>query len=558
MKRIRLQYTTSEKIYFTLLFLIILFLIGIQAAFRPDQILTRKVDERSFNDGWTYLRNDIVTAVDNQFPQTLPAPGQSEIILTNMLPSVKTEDMVLAFFTYHQLVAVYIDDTLVYQLDSDGDPLRKTPGIVWNRIDISAEQLGKEIEIHSRPAFQDVLGYVTGFRIGNRFDIFKAETMKIIEPLFICIGIFMIGIMLFGWMVILWEQITNRRRIFYISLFAMLFAVWSFSETVIPQIFFNASVIFYYINYVGLLLIPFPSLFYIRETFLSGKKWMINSALLLNLAILCIEIGLHVSGISNFRSLLFLTVIAWCYTLFVFLVMMFENAKLKPPRGRIQFWIYHASTVIIILIALMELIFFYRNDFLDGSLSFRRFILFYFLIFGYAENWKSAALMERGVQLEVLKRMSYTDVLTSIKNRAAFKEAIAFIARVHYPRYRLVMMDLNDLKKVNDHLGHLIGDQYVIDSAALISSAFAKYGESYRLSGDEFCSVLKDCNDRAYQNCLMRLNQDMAEMSRTAEFNYSIACGDAFFDPMRDQDLMDTLKRADLNMYKEKQKMKSK
>lgn len=199
----------------------------------------------------------------------------------------------------------------------------------------------------------------------------------------------------------------------------------------------------------------------------------------------------------------------------------------------------------------------YSCDPADISFATRIGLAVFLIVFGFETERENLVLMEAGMQSDSIKQIAYLDVLTGIRNRTAFKEDIASIVPADFPKYRLVMMDLNDLKLVNDSFGHSMGDVYIMQSARLISDTFAKYGLSYRLSGDEFCSVLKSCDEKAYQACLEAICLGTEKLSENSEFHYLIACGTAVFDPEQDQDLMCTLKRADINMYKNKLFLKS-
>lgn len=54
-----------------------------------------------------------------------------------------------------------------------------------------------------------------------------------------------------------------------------------------------------------------------------------------------------------------------------------------------------------------------------------------------------------------------------------------------------MMFDVNDLKYVNDHLGHQQGDDLIVGSADIIKSALeAGEGSCFRIGGDEFAGSL--------------------------------------------------------------------
>jgi diguanylate cyclase (GGDEF)-like protein len=88
-----------------------------------------------------------------------------------------------------------------------------------------------------------------------------------------------------------------------------------------------------------------------------------------------------------------------------------------------------------------------------------------------------------------LEEVVYIDYLTKLKNRAAlFKDLDEFIKSKN--NFKIIYMDLDNFKLINDQLGHLAGDNYLIEFARSIKGCVGNDGYAYRLSGDEFACVL--------------------------------------------------------------------
>ena len=98
--------------------------------------------------------------------------------------------------------------------------------------------------------------------------------------------------------------------------------------------------------------------------------------------------------------------------------------------------------------------------------------------------------------LEVtLRRTADTDSLTGIANRSAFDRAIeAAIARAHDQdtRLLLVLVDLDDFKKLNDTLGHMAGDDVLRGVGQVLREPWLKGSFAARLGGDEFGMLIED------------------------------------------------------------------
>lgn len=63
--------------------------------------------------------------------------------------------------------------------------------------------------------------------------------------------------------------------------------------------------------------------------------------------------------------------------------------------------------------------------------------------------------------------------------------------------YAVVMIDLDDLKEVNDTYGHESGDQYIISAAEILKKIVGESGLTARHGGDEFVLFLEEKKRRS-------------------------------------------------------------
>jgi diguanylate cyclase (GGDEF)-like protein len=81
-----------------------------------------------------------------------------------------------------------------------------------------------------------------------------------------------------------------------------------------------------------------------------------------------------------------------------------------------------------------------------------------------------------------------TDDLTSLLNQRTFADWLARSVELR-ERFGLLMLDLDDFKAVNDHLGHPAGDDYLRSVAAAIRAACRDSDRVFRYGGDEFTII---------------------------------------------------------------------
>ena len=117
-----------------------------------------------------------------------------------------------------------------------------------------------------------------------------------------------------------------------------------------------------------------------------------------------------------------------------------------------------------------------------------------------------------------LKSMATTDPLTGILNRQIFEAALEK-AILQYKRKKssisLLLIDIDFFKKINDSLGHLEGDQVLVQVAQTIQSNIRKSDELNRWGGEEFVVLAYDCD--------LSQGIGLAEKIRTCITNRNIA-----------------------------------
>ncbi len=159
--------------------------------------------------------------------------------------------------------------------------------------------------------------------------------------------------------------------------------------------------------------------------------------------------------------------------------------------------------------------------------------------------------------------LSHYDKLTGLANRELFRD------RLHQAMSRaeragklvaLLFLDLDRFKSVNDTLGHLAGDELLVEVATRLKTCVRKTDTIARLGGDEFTVILEGLDAPVDAEIVCRKIIKSLEaplLLRNHEIYVTTSIGVTFF-PTDDIDLNGLLRNADAAMYRAKEEGRNK
>jgi diguanylate cyclase (GGDEF)-like protein/PAS domain S-box-containing protein len=117
---------------------------------------------------------------------------------------------------------------------------------------------------------------------------------------------------------------------------------------------------------------------------------------------------------------------------------------------------------------------------------------------------------------EQLRRNALHDALTGLPNRALLmdrlEQSIARAQRTTDARFAVLFLDLDHFKTLNDSLGHLAGDQLLVQIAHRLGECLRSTDTVARLGGDEFAIIVADLeNDETAANIAERIQEALGE-----------------------------------------------
>lgn len=165
--------------------------------------------------------------------------------------------------------------------------------------------------------------------------------------------------------------------------------------------------------------------------------------------------------------------------------------------------------------------------------------------------WASVIVQEEKKREEGLIRISRMDEMTNLGNRRAYEEALNSYDEQKDKELAIVTMDINDLKTVNDTLGHHAGDELIQGAGECIIKVFEPYGKLFRTGGDEFVAML-EVDKETLEDVLGRFRQSIEQWSGEKVCKVSISYGAVSRSDYPDCSVSELAIRADEKMYEMK------
>lgn len=176
------------------------------------------------------------------------------------------------------------------------------------------------------------------------------------------------------------------------------------------------------------------------------------------------------------------------------------------------------------------------------------------------EELEAEAALQEIIESELSWTASH-DSMTSLYNRGAglrlldkyFQDAV--VGDTHLS---VCYMDLNNLKWINDHIGHEAGDKYIVDFAGILASSVRNDDLSVRVGGDEFIIILKNVD---YSNAMVIKDKiqkkiDAFNIKENLRFPLSVSYGISERKLDKIKSMNDLVACADSKMFEHKKEQK--
>ena len=484
-----------------------------------------------------------------------------------VVPDDLPENASFCFKIRHMYPVVSLENTgTLYEYAYAEDPLyTNSIGVDWVTIPLEKSYAGLKMYIHYRLAYDapsSGFDHVTlvrpdGFILGVIDDRLGA--------LVICAMYLAIGLMLVVVGLVARATSKDNLSLFWLGALAISVAAYCFLETQSWQIFAENSRLIHLCVMFALILIPLPAVAYIDCLLGVKPAWLVPVYTCTDVMVFVVSVILNLFDIVDYHDLLplihGLIVLAMLMLLIRMVIYIIKCVRFDKKVN-----IYTRAMIVgvasIIVTGFVDIVRYAIGAHDDAAATIRVGFLIFLLSFAVASSERVMTAFQSSARNKLISKLAYEDGLTGLGNRTAYQEAQQYVEE-HNIRTGIVMMDVNNLKYVNDHMGHDDGDELLVSAANLIKSVFGNVpgAKCYRIGGDEFVVLIR--NDDIEKSCedgVARLRAGYRKFNDETDkhFKLVIAVGYSIFESQDDtHSFKNAADHADELMYSDKRELKT-
>lgn len=169
----------------------------------------------------------------------------------------------------------------------------------------------------------------------------------------------------------------------------------------------------------------------------------------------------------------------------------------------------------------------------------------------FAQSLMHKLLAER----ETLNDLSMLDPLTGLYNRRGFQHRFATLTSLAPEDHYVLLLDIDHFKAYNDHYGHMMGDQALIQVSTAIRNAVRSRDIVTRFGGEEFMVLLASSTAECALQAAERIRQKVYDLKIPHILNASVATNvtvSVGIAPLKAEHIDKALENADRALYEAK------
>lgn len=530
--------------YFILIFAVMMMLIG---ATIPISNHESKSDDSytDFSTGWL--------SYDNSEASLNHISGNTIIHRTIQESDC---DKTLFFFAKTSNIKVFIDGICQYSNPIFSQQLfGKTPGALFVQVFIPAQSAGKILEIEvENPYMNDDSAKLSDMYLGDITDIIQSEQQNKFPAFCLSFITMVLGIAMLLLFIPLTHQQIIGHELLFLGAVTFISGLFLTTDSRYLQLVYGNAHIYHMIAETAMQLVIPPFLLFFCHMYDKYSKKIST--------ILCFICELtfagcficEISGIMDYHQTLILTHIMFAISTIFILISTVKSIIQSPIKN----FYHNLGCIMLCVLILTDIIVLWCGIGHETSYFVRLGVLIFVTMEIVQIVKKVLVAYQRNIKNELLSRLAYHDGLTDLLNRTSYMEKVKELENNKVPYILFAIYDVNNLKKVNDTMGHQKGDEMIKRVADVFNASLGKYGQCYRIGGDEF--VFISTTPGIEDKFLQENDHLIANFGSISDGDnlvpITVAMGYCVLDGNSSMNVTDIIHEADSLMYEKKRTMK--
>ena len=461
----------------------------------------------------------------------------------------------LEFYSNYVDIAVSLDGHLLYSYPQAEAAFSGATGNTYHFVRLPADYAGETLTVDLRCQLGDGISYLLKPPLlGAKGTMLRADVMESLPSILLGGCMMALAIGLTALYLTLRQRLRLNNATIFTALFAMLFAVYAYCETVFAQLITPNGYLLCFVTLTLLALMPLPLIGVFMEAVSRKFRPLITGLMLLCSLNLIVQLILNFTGVMSIRVLVPVTHTVIIITIVVMALCLFFSDRTERPSAHrtllsaIPMLIGGTADIILISLERPSI-----NNSFWFTLGVTAFIVLQFS--GFVRSY--FALYHSSLESRLLRDMAYRDTLTNIGNRNAYERFLKELsAGPLTERLCCIVLDINDLKQINDTLGHQAGDTAIVETGKLLSELMPDCAKCFRTGGDEFIILLDGCDDEQARMLAEWLVVAAELRGRNCAIPLTLAVGYGHYEDC-DGNINDFIRRVDSLMYECKRRFKN-
>lgn len=416
---------------------------------------------------------------------------------------------------------VYLDDQLIHEhIQPASLSLHMPPSSLWVLVDIPEDSIGKTLRIEYVSKVDEFSGLINEVHLDRKamilYDLFVSQSFGF--AVFLLLTLF--GIISIGTSFAF--KNAQDLRLFYLGFMSITAGIWVLAEARLMQYFIGNRFILGSLAYLMIPIIAFFFALYIKDAIITQEKFKKHLKYLayLFLAIVLINVSLQISGVMVYIDMMQFTLpiilISAIYAAYLIVLEITVHNNEEAER-------FVKFTIILLVSLILEIVSFFTRAFGSISSFFRIGVVIFFGMLAVDTFSYIRSNMRRRDETLLLEKLAYKDFLTGGFNRTAYERDVQSYLDTQ-KSFRLILLDLNELKHINDTYGHNQGDEAIRLVFNAMKTSFVQ-GKNYRIGGDEFAVLIEDVDAIRFKDCLDNFQSILNETTKDFLYPILVAVG---------------------------------